>query len=141
MNAVDTNVLVYAHDPREPKKQVVAASLIASLTDAVLLWQVACEYVSVSKKLEPLGYNRAQAWQDIRDLRLVWAAALPNWDITDRAEELMNRYPLAYWDAMIVAACLEAGVRRLYTEDFSGIRIDSLEIVNPFSGKPEASNA
>ena len=35
---------------------------------------------------------------------------------------------------MIVAACLEAGVTRLYSEDFSGHdRIDGLEVVNPFS--------
>ena len=38
MNAVDTNILVYAHDPREPEKQAVAISLIESLSDPVLLW-------------------------------------------------------------------------------------------------------
>jgi len=38
MNAVDTNVLVYAHDPRDPVKQDKAAALIASLSDGVLLW-------------------------------------------------------------------------------------------------------
>jgi len=43
MNAVDTNVLIYAHDPRDPVKQNRAAELIASLTDGVLLWQVSCE--------------------------------------------------------------------------------------------------
>ena len=37
MNAVDTNVLVYAHDERDVEKQVIAVSLIESLTDAVLL--------------------------------------------------------------------------------------------------------
>jgi predicted nucleic acid-binding protein len=43
MNAVDANVLLYAHDPRDPNKQATAAALIQSLTDGVLLWQVACE--------------------------------------------------------------------------------------------------
>ena len=28
MNAVDTNVLIYAHDPRDAAKQAVAVSLI-----------------------------------------------------------------------------------------------------------------
>ena len=36
MNAVDTNVLIYAHDPRDPVKQNKAAALIASLTDGGL---------------------------------------------------------------------------------------------------------
>jgi predicted nucleic acid-binding protein len=44
MNAVDTNVLFYAHDSRDPTKQKIAAEVIASLTDGALLWQVACEY-------------------------------------------------------------------------------------------------
>jgi predicted nucleic acid-binding protein len=134
MNAVDTNVLMYAHDPRNPEKQRVAVSLIESLMDAVLPWQVACEYVSASKKLESFGYGREQAWQDIRELRLVWASLLPSWEVMDRAQQLLDRYSLSYWDAMIIAACLEAGVARLYSEDFSGYkRIDGLEIVNPFS--------
>jgi predicted nucleic acid-binding protein len=33
MNAVDTNVLLYVHDPRDRAKQAVAASLLESLAD------------------------------------------------------------------------------------------------------------
>ena len=133
MNAVDTNVLIYAHDPRDAKKQAVAVSLIEFLPDVALLWQVACEYVSASKKLEPFGYSRSQAWQDIQELRWVWDAALPSWEVADRAQRLLERYGMSYWDAMIVAACLEAGVAKLYSEDSFGCEnIDGLEIVNPF---------
>lgn len=57
MNAVDTNVLIYVNDPRDPMKQRIASSLVATLSDAVLLWQVACEYLAASRKLEPLGYD------------------------------------------------------------------------------------
>ena len=137
MNAIDTNVLMYAHDPRNPEKQRAAVSLIESLTDAALPWQVACEYISASKKLEPFGYGREQAWQDIRELRFVWASLLPCWEVMDRAQRLLDRYSLSFWDAMIIAACLEAAVARLYSEDFSGYKkIDGLEIINPFSPDP-----
>ena len=44
----------------------------------------------------------------------------------------MNRFSLSHWDAMIVAACLEAKVERLFTEDFGYLNIDGLEIINPF---------
>ena len=53
MNVVDTNILFYSHDPRDPVKQAVASSLIASLRPGVLLWQVVCEFVASSRKLEP----------------------------------------------------------------------------------------
>ncbi len=133
MNAVDTNILLYVHDPRDPGKQATATALLQSMTDGVLLWQVACEYLSASRKLEPLGYSRVQAWQGIHDLRRVWTTILPSWGVLERAERLLSAYSLSFWDAMIIAACLEGGVTRLYSEDFDAYpHVDGLEIVNPF---------
>jgi predicted nucleic acid-binding protein len=65
MNAVDTNVLIYVNDSRDPGKQAIAASLVANLTEGVLIWQVACEYLAASRKLEPFGYS------DIDGLKIV----------------------------------------------------------------------
>lgn len=132
MNAVDTNILMYINDPRDPAKQGVAVSLVSTLAECTLLWQVACEYLAASRKLEPLGYNRAQAYQYIRDLQQVWYTALPTWRVIDRAENMMSRFSLSHWDSMIIAACLEANVQTLYTEDFGYSSIDGLGIVNPF---------
>ena len=73
-----------------------------------------------------------QAWQYVRDLQQVWHTALPTWSVLNRAEDLMNRFSLSYWDAMIVASCLEVNVQTLYTEDFGYSNIDGLSIVNPF---------
>jgi predicted nucleic acid-binding protein len=40
----------------------------------------------------------------------------------------------SFWNAMLVAACLEAGVTRLYSEDLPGRRPPTpLEIINPFA--------
>ena len=133
MNAVDTNVLIYAHDPRDPAKQSAATSQIENLKDGVLLWQVACEYLAASRKLEPLGYSVAKAWQDLRDLRNAWTPALPTWDMHGNAERIMRLHSLSFWDALILAACIEAGVTQLFTEDFGGRNsIEGVAIVNPF---------
>ena len=132
MNAVDTNILIYVNDPRDPVKQEVATSLISDLTDDVLLWQIACEYLAASRKLESLGYDRMQAYQYIRDLQQVWYTALPTWSMIDGAENLMSRFSLSHWDSMMIAACLEANVQTLYTEDLGYSSIDGLGIVNPF---------
>jgi len=133
MNAVDTNILIYVHDRREAKKQAIAESLVRELPEGVLLWQVACEYIAASRKLEPFGYSREKAWQDIHKLRRLWVTQLPTWETFERTEDLLRRYRLSSWDALIVAACLEAGVTSLYSEDFdTSARAEGLEIVNPF---------
>ena len=46
MNAVDTNVLIYARDPRDSGKQEKARTLTSNLTDGALLWQVAREFIA-----------------------------------------------------------------------------------------------
>jgi predicted nucleic acid-binding protein len=132
MKAVDTNLLIYINDPRDPIKQEIAASLVANLTEGILLWQVACEYLAASRKLEPFGYNRTQAYQYIRDLQQVWYTALPTWSVIERAQSLISRFNLSHWDSLIVAACLEASVQTLYTEDLGYSNIDGLEVINPF---------
>jgi len=134
MNAVDTNVLIYVHDDRDPVKQATADALVQSLTSAVLLWQVACEYIAASRKPVASGYSVDMAWADIRKLQKVWLPKMPTVDVLFRAEDVMKRHSLSSWDALVVAACLEAGVTRLYTEDFGDFfRAEGLEVVNPFA--------
>ena len=131
MTAVDTNILIYARDRRDERKMEIAQDLIASLDDGVLLWQVACEYLWASRKLSDQQYSSDAAFDDIKKLREGWLTALPTWDVLDRAKSLKS-HGLSYWDALIVAACIEARVDTFFTEDFSEQRIESLEIVNPF---------
>ena len=133
MNAVDTNILIYVHDSRDQRKQDIASEFIEDLADGLLVWQVVCEFLSASRKLAPSGYDFDQAVEDIRTLMTQWTTALPSWQVLDRAVSLLRRYSLSFWDALLVAACLEAGAETLYSENFSGYdQIDGLKIVNPF---------
>ena len=111
MTAFDTNVLIYSCDKADRERQHQALELVSSIRDGVLLWQVACEFVAAARKLSAQGFTTAQTW--ILHLKEQWS----------------------FWDAMIVAACLTSGVRRLYSEDISGREVPGLEIVNPFSGR------
>ena len=134
MNAVDTNILIYAHDPREQERRATAFSLMASLEDGVLLWQVACEFLNASRKLEEHGFPREQAWGEIERLSQIWHVLLPSWETIETARSLLDRYSLSYWDAMILGACVTGGVKRIYTEDFTGYpKVDGVEVINPFA--------
>jgi predicted nucleic acid-binding protein len=133
MNAVDTNVLVYLHDPRDQAKQLTAASLVASLTQAVLFWQVACEYIAAARKLKPVGVPEQEIWRNLRLLQRSWRLILPEWSHLDRAEQLLQQRSLSFWDALIIAVALESGVTTLYSEDLSGSGpFPGIQIVNPF---------
>ena len=134
MNAVDTNVLVYTLDTRDPAKQRIARALIEEIESPVLLWQVAVEYLAVSRKLERLAILPAQPWQELARLRRLWPVAFPTWDTMELSRELLARYSLSFWDSLIVAACVHADVSRLYSGDLGAApRIAGVEIVNPFA--------
>jgi predicted nucleic acid-binding protein len=48
--------------------------------------------------------------------------------------DLRSRFSLSHWDSMLLAACKEAGVTTLYSEDMAaGMNYDGVVIVNPFA--------
>ena len=57
MIAVDTNVLIYACDQADPRRQKVALDLITNGQEGVLLWQVACEFLSGLPKARQAGVH------------------------------------------------------------------------------------
>jgi len=57
MIALDTNILIYACDKADLKRQQLALDLVSRAADGVLLWQVACEFVAASRKLRSQGFT------------------------------------------------------------------------------------
>lgn len=132
MNAIDTNVLVYAYDESAPVKQERAQHLLATLPHAVLLWQVACEFLAATRKTLAPGEQPEIAWQRLDELRGVLPLVLPKDAVLERARAIQVKTNAHYWDCLLFAACLDAGIPRLYSEDVPGQTIPGLEIVNPF---------
>jgi predicted nucleic acid-binding protein len=62
MIALDTNVLLYACDRTDSRRQQIAIDLVANSKDGVLLWQVACEFVAASRKLRADAKITSQIW-------------------------------------------------------------------------------
>jgi predicted nucleic acid-binding protein len=134
MIAVDTNVLVYSVDAGEPARMERATSLLQSLQhqDAVLVWQVACEFAATMHR------NRTKLNVDVESVLGLWMKVfrlvMPPRDLVAKAWRLSQRYQLSYWDAQLLAACIDAGFTRLYTEDTqSAPKIESVELINPFA--------
>ena len=133
MTAIDTNVLIYACDNADPVKQQRALQVIEDTNDGVLLWQVACEFGSASRKLAKQGFTPLDSWARLAEFREVFPLILPSAGVLAAAAELQIKRKVSYWDALIIAACLDSGADRLLTEDIpSSMGFGPLSIVNPF---------
>ena len=139
MNAVDTNVFVYAFDADEAVKRPKAEELLDRLAqqagETVLLWQVAGEFLSCLRKWESAGrMSAADVEAHFRDVTATFPLRLPTAACFATSFDLRSRYSLSHWDSLLLAACKEAGVVVLFTEDLSaGADYDGVKTVNPFA--------
>jgi predicted nucleic acid-binding protein len=134
MNVLDTNIWIYLHDHRDKEKQAIAQRLVATTQPLALPWQVGCEFLAACRKLQPFGFDRETAWNAFDEMQQAAnEILLPVPQLWVKARELQSRYPVSFWDGLLIAACLHGQVTILYSEDFEGLGpIDGLTIVNPF---------
>jgi predicted nucleic acid-binding protein len=130
----DTNVLVYAYDPREGMKRLRAQALIEAHGGAgtlVLSTQVLQESYAVLVRKGFLTPKAALTLvSTLSQERVVGADS----DSVLRGLACSQRFGLSPWDGLIVQAALDAGCATLFTEDLqAGQRFGDLEVVNPFT--------
>jgi predicted nucleic acid-binding protein len=132
---LDSNVILYSFDNRDERYEMARKLVQESVqTNATISFQVVQEVLNVLGR----DMNAAQT-TNIIDLAME-AVLIPMWRVMpsphlyDRAIGLRARYRYSFYDSLIIAAALEAGCTRLYSEDLQhGQRIDRLTIVNPFA--------
>ena len=132
---VDTNILVYARDAREARKQAIAAEWIRRLwidQAGRTSTQVLSEYyVTVTRKLEP-GMKPVDAWEDVQSL-LAWRPCAIDGPLLRRGRDVEQRYRLSWWDSLVVAAAQAQGCSMLLSEDLQdGADLGGVVVCNPF---------
>jgi predicted nucleic acid-binding protein len=136
---VDTNVLVYARDRTEEKKQSVAAlwmgELWASRRGRISVQVLQEYYVTATRKLVP-PRDRALVREDVAALH-AWSPMAVTLPVLERAWALEERYGFSWWEAQIVSAALLSECTYLLTEDLQdGQVVDGLTILDPFAHEP-----
>lgn len=127
----DTNVLLYLLSADATKADRVEESLAAGATISV---QVLNEFAAVA--LRKLGMTVAEV-RDALDPIMTICKVLPiSVETHKRGLQIAERYRFAIYDALIIAAALDAGCSTLYTEDLQDGQVidDVLAIRNPFRG-------
>ncbi|MBI5130149.1 MAG: PIN domain-containing protein [Rhodopseudomonas palustris] len=124
----DTNILIYAQEAGTKADR--ARALIAQ--GGRLSVQVLNEFATVARR--KLAHDWGEIADAIDDALVLAGPPLPiTIDLHITARTLAERHRLAFYDALIVAAALEAGCDTLYSEDMQhGRTIGTLRIENPF---------
>jgi predicted nucleic acid-binding protein len=125
----DTNVLVYLATDE------IHAPCVREIMheNAVISTQVMNELLHVLRR------KFAFTWEDVEDFLILTEATMDIQDLTllthKLGRRLSRRYGFATYDAMIVAAALEAGCDVLWSEDMqNGLSVEGrLVIRNPFA--------
>jgi predicted nucleic acid-binding protein len=131
---LDTNVLVYAYDPSDRRKQQIAQSLVrrALAGEIVISMQVLAEYAAtLLHKMSPPAPPEDVA--TLLDALGPIGVVVPDADLIRRAVEARGVYGIHFYDGMIVAAAERGGCERLWSEDLnSGQQYFGVTVDNPF---------
>ena len=131
---LDSNVLVYSVDDRFPEKRQKAMELVSrSVIEGTgcISFQVVQETLNVL--IGRLGTPVGQVRVLMDDVLFPLWQVYPSAALYQDAISIQGRYGLSFYDSLIVAAALEAGCTRLYSEDMRhGQQIHRLTIINPF---------
>ena len=135
---LDTNLFIYQLEAADERKSAIADRIIregVETGNACISYQVVQECLNtVLRKAEvPLDSAGARVYLDnvLAPLLKVSASA----GLYHRALDVQGRYRYGFYDSLIIAAALEAGCKRLLSEDLQhGQAIDGLVIENPFRG-------
>ncbi|WP_157265199.1 PIN domain-containing protein [Azohydromonas aeria] len=126
---LDTNVLLYAFSADSSKAEKAEALLARG---GVVGLQVLNEFASVARRKMRL------AWPEIEDVlslvRRRCSVRPLTLQVHEQALKLASRYGFSWYDALVVAAALEASCAELLSEDLhDGLVVEgTLRIRNPF---------
>ena len=130
---LDTNVLIYAHDGRSPRKRTRARELIRRLMRerrGVLSLQVLQEFFAAATR--KLGMSSEDARRRIVHYSRFDVVTLGATDLV-AAIDLHRLHRLSIWDALVVRAALNGACTTLHTEDMqSGFVVETLTLRDPF---------
>jgi len=136
---VDTNVLVYRFDARDPAKQSRAVEVLRRgiADDSIrIAHQAVVEFhAAVSRPLAGQGslLGAADARRETEELLSQFAVVYPNDAVVRTALRGMPAYQLSWFDALMWAHAEVNGLSELLSEDFQHDRMyGSVRVVNPF---------
>lgn len=134
---VDTNLLVYAHDPSDPIKQAEAIDVLAHLHSigiGRLSTQTLGEFFAATTRGKAPLLSAAKASTQVQNLASSWIIYEITSMIVIEAVRGVRTHKFSYWDSQLWATARLNQVPVIFTEDFNiGATIDGVRFVNPYA--------
>jgi predicted nucleic acid-binding protein len=136
---LDSNILVYAYDSADRRKQAAAQKLVSNALSgaAVISVQVLAELSAILLYKATPKIRPEQVLQVLDALTPI-PVIQPDARMVRRAVEAHAAYGIHFYDGMIVAAAERSGCARIWTEDLNpGQDYFGIPAANPFQ-EPES---
>lgn len=131
---LDTNILVYFYDNRDPAKHQFAQDLLTDLgasQSAALSTQCLAEFAYVAQR--KLRFPPKNIYEQIHVISNSWQILPLTNPVVLEAARGVRDYQLAYYDAQIWATARLNQIPAIFSEDFnSGSVLEGIHFVNPF---------
>jgi predicted nucleic acid-binding protein len=133
---LDTNILFYAHDVADTRKQSIASNIIQDTAQThriVISTQVLQEFSNAC--IKKLGLSEADTLLLLDEFsKLDTVQVTPA--LIREAVDVHFVYGYSFYDSLILATAVSAGCQTIYTEDMAHNQaILGLKLVNPFVPK------
>ena len=133
---IDTNIFVYQLERLDARKADIADGLIENGIEtqtACISFQVIQEYINTAIRKAEIPLTEEELRKYLVDVLAPLYRVQPDIRLYQKALEIRFRYRFGFYDALIVAAAVEAGCKTLYTEDLThGQQVEGVTITNPF---------
>jgi predicted nucleic acid-binding protein len=133
---IDTNLFIYQLEASEELKAATADRIIRKgieTRNACISFQVVQECLNTALRKADIPLSTDETKQYLDNVLAPLFRVPASLSLYRRALDLQTRYRYGFYDSLIIAAALDAGCTRLYSEELQdGQRIEKLTIENPF---------
>ena len=135
---LDTNILVYAYDSREPAKHQKAKSILRQSWLKKAHYAISTQslsefFVVITKKI---GMPVEEAQQIVQDLVAFQNFTILNFNFTTvlQAISFHKKTKVHYYDSLLATPMIQHGVSHIYTENIKDFKaVPGIEATNPLA--------
>jgi len=133
---LDTNILIYTFDSREPDKQHKAREIVSDALatgNGIISFQVIQEFLNAATRKFVSPLSVADCRKYLNDVMVPICRVFAHAGLYHHALIIAERWKYSFYDALIISAALDGRCNILYTEDLQhGQIIETLTVKNPF---------